>query len=62
MPRPSKPWFWKSRKSWFCTIEGERISLGAEREAAFKSFYRLMTAEKRGCPTGTEALSVLIDQ
>ncbi len=62
MPRPSKPWFWKSRKSWFCTIEGERISLGAERESAFKSFYRLMTAEKRVAPTGTAALTVLVDQ
>lgn len=42
MPRPSKPWYWKARKEWYVKINGERIRLGPDKEAAKTYFHALM--------------------
>lgn len=42
MARPSKPFFRKQTKSWYCSIGGRQISLGKDRNTAFKKFYELM--------------------
>ena len=42
MARPSKPFFRKQTKSWYCSINGRQISLGKDREAAHKKFHALM--------------------
>ena len=42
MARPPKPYFRKQTKSWYCSIAGQQISLGKDREIAFKKFYELM--------------------
>lgn len=42
MPRPSKPYLRKQTKSWYCSIEGRRVALGKNREAAFDRFHALM--------------------
>lgn len=42
MPREPKP-YWKSQQQrWVCTIDGQRITLGAEKEAAFDKYHQLM--------------------
>ena len=42
MARPSKPFFRKQTKSWYCSINGRQISLGKDREAAHKKFHTLL--------------------
>lgn len=42
MARPPKPYYRKQTKSWYCSIGGQQISLGKDREIAFKKFYELM--------------------
>ena len=42
MARPSKPFFRKQTKSWYCSINGRQISLGKDRDAAHKKFHSLM--------------------
>ena len=42
MARTPKPWYWKNRKSWFVTIDGERHNLGPDRAAAKDQYHALM--------------------
>jgi len=42
MPRQPKPWFRKSRKSWFVTIGGVQHNLGANKREAHQLFHQLM--------------------
>ena len=42
MARRSKPWFRKSRRAWFVTINGAQHNLGPEKTEAFDRFYQLM--------------------
>lgn len=42
MARPSKPFFRKQTKSWYCSIDGRQIPLGKNREVAHKKFHALM--------------------
>lgn len=44
MARTPKPWYWKSRKSWYVTINGERHNLGSDKKEAKDEFHRLMTS------------------
>jgi integrase/recombinase XerC len=50
MARPSKPWFRKSKNTWYVTIEGRKISLnikGKENKAeAWKAWHRLMANDR----------------
>ncbi|QDS91625.1 hypothetical protein FF011L_03550 [Roseimaritima multifibrata] len=42
MARPSKPFYRKQTKTWYCSIDGRQIRLGKEKEAADKKFHELM--------------------
>ena len=45
MARPSKPFFRKQTRSWYCSISGRQISLGKDRDGARERFYEL-TADR----------------
>ncbi|MFH1923402.1 MAG: tyrosine-type recombinase/integrase [Planctomycetota bacterium] len=56
MPRPPKPWYWKARKEWYCTIDGVRHRLGPDKQEATRRFHEILaTPPKRTPPTGTIA-------
>ncbi len=42
MPRKPTPYFRKYTKSWYCTIDGNRILLGKNKETAFARFHEIM--------------------
>lgn len=42
MARPAKPYLRKQTNSWFCSIDGQQVSLGKDREAAHAKFHELM--------------------
>lgn len=44
MARRPKPWYWKERKSWYVTINGQRHNLGTEKKEAFEEFHKLMAS------------------
>lgn len=60
MARPSKVWYWKSRKSYFCTIDGQRINLGKDKEGAEKAFYKMMATET--IPEADISVAELLDK
>ena len=47
MARPSKPYFRKQTKSWYCSISGRQISLDKDRKAAFEKFHTLMADQSQ---------------
>lgn len=47
MPRQPKPWFRKSRKSWFVTIGGVQHNLGTNKKEAQQLFHQLMRQPQR---------------
>ncbi|MEO1528548.1 MAG: site-specific integrase [Planctomycetota bacterium] len=42
MPRQPKPYYRKVQKRWVCTIDGNRITLGPDRQKAFEKYHALM--------------------
>lgn len=44
MARTPKPWYWKARKSWYVTINGERHNLGSDKKEAMDEFHKLMAS------------------
>ena len=42
MPRQPKPFFRKQTQSWYCSLNGQQISLGKDQETAFQKFHELM--------------------
>lgn len=44
MARMPKPWYRKSRKTWYVTIEGVLCNLGKEKAGAFEKFHELMAS------------------
>lgn len=42
MSREAKPYWKKQQQRWVCTINGKRITLGADKKAAFAKFRTLM--------------------
>ncbi len=42
MARRPKPWFRKSRRSWFVTLDGVQHNLGTTKKEAYERFYELM--------------------
>lgn len=61
MQRFPKPWFRPSRNAWFVTLDGRQHNLGADRQAAFDEYRRLLAAtpEERA---GSDRVAVLIDK
>lgn len=60
MARPSKVWYWKARKSYFVTIDGQRINLGKDKDAAEKAFHKMMAAET--IPEADISVAELLDK
>jgi hypothetical protein len=46
MARPSRPWFRASKGTWYCTVDGKKVSLGVRGEEnkaeASRAWHRLM--------------------
>src|SRR4051812_13454742 len=46
MARQSKPWFRNSKNTWYCTLEGRKVSLGVQgvgnEKEAISAWHRLM--------------------
>ncbi len=42
MARPAKPYLRKQTQSWYCSIDGQQVNLGKDREAAHTKFHDLM--------------------
>ena len=42
MARQPKPYFRKAQKRWVCTIDGNRVTLGADKAKAFEKYHELM--------------------
>lgn len=55
-----RPYFKKTHKAWYCTIDGEQVRLGKDKEAAEKEYHRLMAAETP--VTSRTTAAQLIDQ
>jgi hypothetical protein len=43
MARPSKPYFRKQTKTWYCSIDRRQVKLGKEKDAAEQKFHELMS-------------------
>ena len=41
MPKFAKPWY-RKRRGWYVTLDGQQIPLGKDREAAFEQYHDLM--------------------
>jgi hypothetical protein len=56
-----KPYFRSSRRHWYVQIDGHEHTLGADKDAAFKSYHALM--QRRGMPQAQaqKLIVVLID-
>jgi integrase len=55
-----RPYYKKSHKAWYCTIGGNQVRLGTDKESAEKEYHRLMAAET--LITSKTTLAQLIDQ
>jgi len=55
MARPRKPWFRKSRESWFVEIDGKQHNLGPDKEEAHRKFHELMAERPAASASGSVA-------
>ncbi len=60
MARRSRPWLRKGR-GWFVTINGKQVSLGKDKEAAYRLFHELMATPKTLPKTKHPLVSTLLD-
>ena len=60
MPKFPKPWYRKKR-GWYVTLDGEQIPLGKEREAAFEQYHELMRQPRERKVPAASVVSI-IDQ
>jgi integrase len=60
MGRRPKPWYWKARGGWYVTINGQRHSLGPDKEEAYDEFHRLMT-QPRQTKVAANSVAAIID-
>ena len=42
MPRPPRPWYWKAKKAYYVTVNGQRHRLSKDKKEATELFYRMM--------------------
>ena len=45
MARRNQPWFRESKQTWYATIDGRKVGLGRDKDAAFRQFYALMAGQ-----------------
>lgn len=55
-----QPWYRKSRRAWFVTLDGRQIKLGTTKEEALRRYHDLM-ARPRSRPVPSGSLLALID-
>jgi integrase len=55
-----KPWFRPKRGIWYVTLDGQQISLGSDREEAFRRYHKLMD-EGRPKSVASDKLLAVID-
>ena len=49
-----KPWYRKSRRAWFVTLDGQQINVGASKDEALARYQELLSQpRKRVAPTGS---------
>lgn len=60
MARRPNPWLRKGR-GWFVTIDGKQVSLGNDKDAAYRRFHELMAAPKRPAVSNHPLLSTVLD-
>lgn len=58
MARRPKPWFRKSRKCWFVTLQGVQHNLGLDKRQAYEQFHELMRKPPRRHSTSSSYASV----
>ena len=58
MARRPKPWFRKSRKSWFVTLDGVQHNLGPDKKEAYERFHELMRRPARRTTSSTSLVSI----
>jgi integrase len=61
MARRPKPWYWKSRKAWYVTIDGTRHRIGSNKTEADKRFKELMRQPKERRIANPQSLTAIID-
>ncbi|QDV43957.1 site-specific tyrosine recombinase XerC [Stieleria neptunia] len=61
MARRPKPWYWKSRKAWYVTIDGTRHKIGSTKTEADKNFKLLMQQPKKKRVAIHRPLAEIID-
>lgn len=54
-----KPWYRPGRKSWFVTLNGRQISLGSDRDEAFRRYHLMMSEGRTKVVHGDDLTSVL---
>jgi integrase len=58
MPKFPKPWFRKKR-GWYVTLDGQQIPLGTEREAAFEQYHDLMRQPRERMMPAAAVVSII---
>ena len=56
-----KPFFKKSRKSWYVEINRRQIKLGADRDEAFRQYHQIMQQPAEVVSASPESLVTIID-
>lgn len=47
MARRPQPWYRKSRRAWYVTVDGVQHHLGSDKPAAYELYYKLMRQPKK---------------
>ena len=61
MARHPRPWFRKSRRTWYVEIDGKQHNLGTDREQAFERYYRLMSQPGGQPQVSGDSISGILD-
>ena len=59
MSRIPKPWYWKSRQSWYVQIDGKRHNLGANRKLAMQRYHELMAQPRQKAVQSDSVLAIV---
>ncbi len=62
MARPNKIWYRKDRKTYYVTIDGKLYNLGKDKQAAEKTFHKLMAEEQQAASVEGVSAAVLMDK
>ena len=60
MPKFPKPYFRSQRGTWCVQIAGKQITLGPDKEEAFREYHRLMAADATPAPSASNSHSLVV--